>query len=234
MRIKSFSGLLLILASTVTLNSCTSNEIGGSSDVDPETIYFDYKLWGEEGNEDVTLLLQYRFGGKNGTTLVLDEPAKVELDGVEIEADSSNMTGAFYEVIKPVKDFTGKHVIVFTGSDKKEYKEEFSFHPISLRTNIPETIQRDNLVFELEGLEPLDYVRILITDTVFASEGINRVDTVRNGRVIVSRSDLENLVDGPVHMELYKEEERLLKDATREGGRFSISYGVKRDFILAD
>jgi hypothetical protein len=224
----------LTLASTLLLTSCNSNEIGSSKDVNPETIFLDYKLWGEEGNEDITLMLQFRYGGKNGTTLVLGEPSKVELDGEIIPADSSNMTGAFYEMIKPVKSFIGKHSIVFTDINEKQYREEFSFSPVTLRTSLPATIHRDNLVFELDGLEPMDYVRVILNDTSFTSEGINRTDTVRNGQVIISRSDLDSLVNGPVHLEFYREEDRLIKNTPREGGRFSITYGIKRDFNLTD
>ena len=226
--------VFLILTSTSIFLSCTSNEIGSSKDVNPETIYFDYKLWGEEGNDDVTLMLQYRYAGPNGTTLTLDEPSKVELDGEMIRGDSSNMTGAFYEIIKPLKEFTGRHSLVFTDINNKQYREEFSFSPISLRTDIPATVQRDNLVFELDGLQPMDFVRIILNDTSFTSEGVNRIDTVRNGRLVISRSELDSLVNGPVHLELYREEERFLKNATKEGGKFSISYGLKRDFNLTD
>src|SRR5690242_16682538 len=112
--------------------SCTSNEIGNIKDVNPETIWFDYKVWGEEGNEDMTIMLQFRFGGSNGTTLMLDTPSKVELDGIELKADSSRMTGAFYEAIRPVKDFGGKHSIVFTNTNGKKHREEFRFQPLSL------------------------------------------------------------------------------------------------------
>ena len=214
------------------LTACSSHEIGNSNDVNPESIYFDYKIWGEENSDDITVMLQYRFGGPNGTTLVLEEPAKVELDGEEIKVDSSRMTGAFYEVIKPVNEFTGKHTIVFTGSNKKQYKEEFSFQPIRLRTQVPEQIKRGELVFELDGLEPVDFVRILLTDTSFTSEGINRLEMVKNGRVIISRQDLEMVVNGPVHLELYKEVEKPMKNGTEEGGRISITYGLKREFEL--
>ena len=99
---------LFLVSISVALFSCSSNEIGGSKDVNPETIYFDYKVCGEEGDEDVTVMLQYRFAGQNGTTLVLEDSAKVELDGQLIRVDSSKMTGAFYEVIRPAKDFIGK------------------------------------------------------------------------------------------------------------------------------
>ncbi len=230
--INTSSVFLSILAVSFFFISCSSNEIGNGKDVNPNAIYFDYKIWGNEGDDAITVMLQYRFGGSNGTTLVLEEPSKVELDGQQIKTDSSRMTGAFYEIIKPVKDFTGRHSIVFTDINQKQYKEEFSFQPIALRTTIPAEIERDELVFELDGLDPIDYVRVLLNDTSFASEGINRVDTVKNGRVIVSRQDLETVVNGPIHLELYKEVERPVKNGTDEGGKLAITYGVKREFVL--
>ena len=219
---------------SLVISSCGSNEIGDSKDVNPQSIYFDYQVWGEEGRDNVTVLLQYRFAGPNGTTLVLDDPAKVELDGKKIPVDSSRLTGAYYEVSAPVKDFTGKHTIVFTDLDQKQYKEEFEFQPISLKTGIPDTVKRGDLVFDLDGLDPLDYVRVLLTDTSFASKDINRVDTVRNGRITISKEDLQKVVNGPVYLELSKEEEKPLKNSTREGGHLSLSYGIKRDFTLRD
>lgn len=224
--------LPIFLFISLLLISCTSNEIGSSKDVNQDAIYFDYRISGEESNDDISVMFQYHFGGVNGTTLLLEEPSRVELDGEPIKADSSRMTGAFYEVLKPVKDFAGHHTIVFTDLNKKEYKEEFSFQPITLRTTVPEVIKRGDFVFELDGLDPEDYVRVLLTDTSFESEGINRVDTVRNGRVILSRKDLRTVVNGPVTLELYKEEEKSLKNPTEEGGKLSITYGLKREFIL--
>jgi hypothetical protein len=136
--------LLLLSASILTLliSSCTSNEIGNSKDVNPDAIYFDYKIWAEEGKQDVSIMLQYRFGGANGTTLVLNDPAKVELDGASSYLpDSSRMTGAFYEVIKPLAGFSGDHKIIFTDINKKQYEEEFSFQPFKLSTEIPAASQ---------------------------------------------------------------------------------------------
>ena len=139
--------LFLLSAITILFFSCTSNEIGNSKDVNPDAVYFDYKIWGEEGKEDITVLLQYRFGGKNGTTLVLNDPASVNLDGKEIPADSSKLTGAFYELMKPINNFSGKHSIVFTDLNKKKYEEEFSFQPFTLKAAIPAQIKRDDLCF---------------------------------------------------------------------------------------
>jgi hypothetical protein len=232
--LKHLSLFLFLSTAIFFLFSCNSNEIGSSKDVNPGTIWFDYQISGEDSTDDMTVMLQFRFAGANGTTLVLDNPSKVELDSEIIKADSSKMTGAFYEIMKPVKEFTGKHIITFTDINGKQYKEEFSFQPISLKTQIPAAIERGELLFELDGLNHEDYVRVLLTDTAFTSEGINRVDTVRNGRILLSKKDLETVVNGPVQLELIKEDEKPVKSRTAEGGRISISYGLKRLFTLKD
>jgi hypothetical protein len=212
--------------------SCNSNEIGGSKDVNPERIYFDYQVSGEEDDSAVTILLQYRFGGATGTNLILDEPSKVELDGAIIPADSSKMTGAFYELRVPQRMFIGKHSIVFTANNKKQYKEEFFFLPVSLLTDMPDTIERNELVLKLNGLETEDYVRVLLTDTSRYSEGINRIDTVRNGQITITKQNLESLANGPVNLQLIREYERPVKEATEKGGRIAISYGLRSEFVL--
>src|SRR5215203_2859812 len=125
MRILSFFSLSLFC-----LAACDNNaEIGNAKDVNPESIYYDYKMWAEEGKEEATVMLQYRFGGEHGTTLVLNEPAKVVFDGVELKVDSAKLTGAFYEVVKPVRELKGNHTIVFTDMNGKGHKEDFSFEP---------------------------------------------------------------------------------------------------------
>ena len=224
----------LLIFSFLIVFSCTGNEIGDSKDVNPESIYFDYKIWGEEGNDKLTVKLQYRFAGENGTTLLLDEPGKVELDGEILKADSSKITGVFYEVQKPVAAFAGKHTIIFTAGNNKQYKEVFNFQPISFANPVPADIQRGDLVFEFNGLSGDDKVRVVMTDTSYLSEEINRVDTVKNGRLIISKEELLALSNGPVHLEITKENERPVKNGTMEGGRLSISYGLKREFMLKD
>jgi hypothetical protein len=223
---------VLFFSFSILIFSCTSNEIGNSKDVNPEAVYFDYKIWGEEGKDDVTVLLQYRFGGKNGTTLVLNDPAMVSLDGKQIPADSSKLTGAFYEVMYPINNFSGKHTISFADLNMKKYEEEFEFRPFTLKTKIPDQVKRGDLVFEMEGLNPVDYIRVFATDTSFESPGINRIDTVKNGRLLISMTDLESLVNGPINLEFYKEDERPVKKGTKEGGVIAITYGVKREFEL--
>jgi hypothetical protein len=226
---------ILVSIPIFSLFSCTSDEIGNSKDVNPEAVFFDYEVWAEEGKEDVTVNLQYRMGGKKGTTLVLGEPSKVILDGEQLKVDSAKVTGAYYEVQKPLSTFTGKHTISFTDLKNKEYSEEFEFIPFSLEPDVPSTLNRGDLVFNFKGLDSVDVLSVTLTDTSFQSADItNDIDTVRNGRLVIKAHRLSALINGPIHLQFYREQMLPLKNATKEGGKFMISYGLKRDFELKD
>lgn len=224
----------LILISTLILFSCTSNEIGNIKDVNPDAVFFDYEIWSEEDREDVTINLQYRMGGKNGTTLVLGEPSRVTFDGEQLIVDSAKVTGAYYEVQKSFASFPGKHTISFTDLNNKEYSEEFEFTPFTLEPNVPAILNRGDLVFNFKGLQAVDYLNVILTDTSFKSHDINDIDTVRNGQLVIKADRLSALVNGPIHLQFFREQILPLKRPTKEGGRFMITYGLKRDFELKD
>ena len=217
----------------IFLISCTSNEIENSKDVNPNAVFFDYEIWADEG-KDVTVNLQYRMGGKNGTTLVLDEPSKVSLDGEQLNVDSAKVTGAYYEIQKPAASFAGKHTISFTDLNNKEYNEEFEFTPFTLQPEIPATLNRGDLVFSFKGLDSVDHLSVILTDTSFTSVDINDIDSVKNGRLVISADRLSALVNGPINLQLYKEKEKPVKNGTKEGGRLLLRYGIKREFELKD
>ena len=225
---------LLFVIPVILLTSCGMGETDRRKEVNPESIYFDYKIWGEEGYDSLTVRLQYRNGGRNGASLLVNEPGKVELDGESLRADSSKMTGVYYEVQKPVAGFRGKHTITFTVNNRKQYQEVFDFQPVSLSGPVPLRIKRGDLVFRFDGLSPEDNIRVLMTDTSYLSEEINRVDSVRNGRLVITEEELTGLSSGPVYLEITKEYERPVRNGTRKRGRLSVSYGLKREFILTD
>lgn len=211
---KGFLAGALYLA--VFLVGCTSNEDKGSKRFSPDAIYFDYNVWGDEESGMVTVKLQFRDGGPAGTSLVLDDPARVEFDGEQLRVDSSRMNGAWYEISKPLIDFNTRHRIVYTDIDEIQHREEFNFNVFYLNTELPKVIKRGNLIIEIEGLESKDYIKVLLTDTTFYGRGIDRIDTVQNGRVTITRRDMDNLKNGPVSLEFYRDEEHAL---TQTGGR---------------
>lgn len=221
----------------VLLFSCQNSDkpdvMVGSSEADPEFIYFDYQVKGEETNDSVTVLLQFRQDYANGRTLKLDPPSQVTLDGELLKADSTKITGAFYEIQKQVDSFAGPHTILFTGVNKTQYKETFSFQPLQLLTSLPETLPAEDLWLELAGTEPGDLVRLVLTDTVFGSEGIDRLDTLADNRLLISREDLAGLAPGPIQLFLVKETNQPLKNGTYSGGNLFSTFELRREFMLS-
>jgi hypothetical protein len=216
--------------------ACRHNDkragIGSSSEVSAESVFLDYQVMGEEGNDSITLLLQFRAWNEYGGTLLLDPPGAVQLDGEFIKADSANVTGAYYEIQKPVAGFNGDHTILFTYNADKKNTAHFTFQQMELATEIPPRVYHDSLDLSFRGLDSGDLVRVLLTDTLFGSEGIDRLDTVKNGHIIITPDNLKMLTNGPIQLQLVKESETPIKNGDKRRGRLYMSYRLKREFLL--
>lgn len=230
MRVSNWLPVLLVLI----LAGCTNEENSDSVEREDTTAYFfDYRVWGDEGNPDMNILLQFRKDDELGMGQLI-EPGKVELDGIALQPDSARYTGAFYELQVPFESFEGEHTISYTSPSGSEFKETFRFRPLMLTEPIPAVMSRGDWILELAGTEAGDKVRIIAIDTSFDSNDINIVETLHNGRVVLEREDLSNLVNGPIYLEIIREVEREVSEGTPAGGRFSLSYGLKREFELRD
>lgn len=217
------------------LFSCTSNEIGNSKDVNPETIYLYYTVSYEDGDDSVGCFLQYRFAGENGTTLVLNSPAGVSIDGVTITVDSSTVSGAYYQKNFAVKEFAGKHVIAYTDMNGKVHKEPFSFDPVVCTTALPEVIDRSDVSFEFAGSLTDDEAVITISDTSVQTEDVRVISKLTRGKITVTAEELKPLVNGPLTIEISKSIGQPFMHPTQEGGLFAIMYGIKKmETLLKD
>ena len=105
----------------IFISACTNNTPGNRKNIDPDAVFFEYIIRGDEDDSNVTVYIQFRIGGPNGYTLTLKDPAKVELDGETISMDSAKLTGAYYELQKPADLFPGKHTLSI-----RETSSEFS------------------------------------------------------------------------------------------------------------
>ena len=73
-----------------------------------------------------------------------------------------------------------------------------------------------------------------MVDTSFATEDVNEEIRVRKGKIDIGAEELVNLAKGPITLEIYKEEEKPLKNVSTEGGRLSIRYSLRRQFTFID
>lgn len=213
------------------LASCTDEDVIKMKAKDTG-IFAHYDIRAEEGTEMATCVVRFYTDKTRKNTLTLDEPSKVEIDGQEIPVDSSRFLGTYYEIQKPVTEFEGPHTITFTNDNHKEYEEELSFKSLSLLTALDQPISRTDLVLELEGVQPEDIVRVVMIDTAFYSDGINTLETVKDGQLVIEKSQLQTLKNGPVVLEISKESEKSLASGVQ--GMLTTTYSLRRELILID
>ncbi len=226
--------LILLLFAVPFLLSCHNTERKEKT-ADPVNTYYDYQIWAEEGTNDATIRLQYKEGGEEGEALALDKGAKVLFDNTGLRVDSSRFTGAYYELLKPVAELAGPHAILLVDEAGKEYRETFTFTPFALASEIPEEVKRKPFRIRLKNFpDTPTTIRLVITDTSLQSADVNDEMLVRNGTIHVTEQQLANLTNGPATLEIYREEEWPIHNDSGAGGKFLITYGIKREFELVE
>lgn len=230
----SKTSVVLFLGFAALAAGCKNNDKTAEKKTGHDWIYFDYTITAWEDSENVTCVFQYKNGDADGEAINI-EPGKVKLDEQQAEPDSTKLSGFFYEVQKPFDSFAGKHTIVFTTRDDKQYKNEFEFSPFTFQKELPGKIHRKPFEIELKYFPPTEKsVRLLLLDTAFESSGFNDLVPVINGKINIDQSILSTIKKGPINFELYMEQQLPLKQATKAGGKISITYGLKRAFELVE
>lgn len=225
----------LALSLVLLLAGCnTGEEAPAKRGISAENLFLEYQVWGDEERGHVNVLLQLRQRNSKGKTLRMDPPGFIKLDDEALQPDSSRMTGIFYESQKPLETFAGRHTITIGDGNKELVSEQFDYTPFTLATPLKGRVGRDALVLKLTGLKADDQVRVTLVDTVFRTQDINEVMPVVNGRLQITRQQLEDVKTGPVTLLLFKEEDRYLDNPTLRGGKMAVTYGLMREFELGD
>jgi hypothetical protein len=214
---------LSTLLTFLLLTACTSNEIGESKDVVQEKIYQEYSITYNEGNPNIDVFCQYRFGGKNGTTLVLNMPSEVKFDGEKLNVDSNGVSGAYYKTNKPAANFMGKHSFVFTNIDKKQYENSFTFD--EFKVAFPSVAQKNKpleISFTTSPLGADDYVEI---NTVDSDSSFSITNSGTN--VIIPIEELQRQKKNDVQLEAHLYRNIPLQQNTTEGGKLFMHYTLK-------
>ncbi|HEX2848736.1 MAG TPA: hypothetical protein VHN59_19475 [Chitinophagaceae bacterium] len=224
----------IAVASLISCNAAVQQEEQFKAPAD--MLYMDYQVTGEEERGEVTVRLVFRYGGPEGRGMLLDTSASVSFDGQRLKADSSKMGGAYYEARYLAQGFEGLHEIEYKDGLGKVYVDTFSFPFFSLISGgLPAMVSRaKGLELEINGLKEKDELHAMLTDTSFYGRGIDRLDTLKEGKIVFTQQDLARLKNGPVHLEFYLEKERGLNQTGRQGGRLYLSYNLSREFILEE
>ena len=205
---------------------CTSNEIGESKDVAQETIFQQYTVSYNEGDENVAICARFRFAGDDGTTLVLTDPSGVQFDGVALAVDSSDFEGAFYKKDLLACNFFGNNQYRFTDIDKKRYDNSFSFDEFKL-LDIPASAPKNQPLqfkFKASQLAPGDRIEI---DAIETDSTFSVTYPGEDSLITIPVEELQRQKGGQIKLvsTLYKKTP--LQQSTKEGGYLEMAYTLK-------
>jgi hypothetical protein len=225
MQIKRFLAVTGLMAGFA---ACTSNEIGNSKDVAQESIYQQYSVSYTEGDEKAAIYAQFRFGGKNGTTLLLNSPSGISLDGSPIKVDSSDLGGAFYQLHKPVADFYGTHHLVFTDINSKKFDNDFLFEKCSLLNPPAQAAKNTPLILQFDSstFRPGDEITVSSSGTD-SSFSVTKTIGTGDFAVTIPAADINRQRVKELRLDISLSRNVPLQQNTREGGELNIRYKLK-------
>jgi hypothetical protein len=225
MQIRQF----LVFSSLVAaMAACSSNEISNSREVAPETVHQQYQIHSNESDDRVNLQAQFRFGGSNGTTLVLNDPSNVSIDGEVIKVDSSKFGGAFYELSRSAATFKGTHRFVFTDINGKKYENSFVFEPLRLNQPPVSTSKKQPLVltFEASTLQNGDQIEISTTGSD-SSFSVSHVVSNNQNTVEIPAAQLARQKNNKLVLDITLQRSLALQQQTAEGGSMDLHQRLK-------
>lgn len=218
----------------IIFGACKSKKQAAPKEDLLRNIYFDYNISADADYDKLTLKLKFLEDDDMGDAIQPEGLQSVKLDNEMLQPDSTKMNGVYYEVQKPINDFAGNHRIEVETVNGQTYTETFKFAPFTLTTALPETIKKEDLPLDFSGLEKKDMIRLVLTDTSFSHNGINRMDSVSDNHYILSKADLQKLSNGPVIMEIAREYKRPIKKGDESIGVFRIDCTLRRSFNLVE
>jgi hypothetical protein len=217
---------MILLAAVVT--GCKNRQ---QEAYDPKKTEADYAITFNEGEDSVHVFISFK-NYDDGEGVFLPEPAAVLFDGKKLEPVDSKFAGYFYEIFLPVNNFTGNHYIIYTDVNNNESRENIRFEPLTLTTEMPDTIGDRDLELRFKGVQPADILTFVLRDT-----SVNHDDLVLDTRagdsiLLINNSDFKMFDDGPVQVEITRESLRTNKISGGTRTHFKMMYNIKKELYL--
>ncbi|MFL5788849.1 MAG: hypothetical protein ACJ748_12395 [Flavisolibacter sp.] len=191
-------------------------------------------VWADENSGSVSCHFIFTKGRYSDKGVAIPGKGKLQLDGIELRADSSKFNGYYYDYISEITPFSKKHLLVFTDPNGDIYKDDFDFIPPVVENSLNERMSRKPFHLALKNIPERAYIRLVLTDTSFYSKDVNELVPVIDGKIEITQKMLNNLKNGQISLELFEELEKSLFKHTPYEGKFSLSYHIQREFDLTD
>lgn len=229
MKLRTTALRLVPAAALMLLNAACSMETVSSKDVNPEAVYQDYSMTYKEDSGSTHISAQFRVGGWSGTTIELEAPAELKVNGAPVS--KSTLFGTRYE--KSTGGFVRTVVFEYKTADGKVLTNSISIDPLYLRQAPAVASAHAPYVVELDA--PALGSGESVSAELFqeSRDAHDRIEyrtaraTYNSGRAVFPVAELKKLANGMAKLRLSRSKRQGLAQATREGGGISASYVLR-------
>ncbi|MCC6138383.1 MAG: hypothetical protein IT287_07100 [Bdellovibrionaceae bacterium] len=219
-----------IIVSTFFFTACSSDTVG-SGDVNPNAIHQDYSIDYREDSHTSTLKAQFRVGGSTGTTVELEPPSALYVNGNS--PHKSTFFGTSYSIaqsgIVPTAYFE------FRAETGERYINSINLNTVQITANPSPIMIGANYYI------PVSTFPLAAGDTLhatlqqeFVENGINRYVYLEGryestySRIVFTVYDISRLRNGIAELHLSRSQRKALLDTTpRGGGEISSHYYLR-------
>lgn len=207
-----------------------------SDKVDPSNIYQRYLLIYNKSDNITHACAQFRDGGSAGSSVVLNSPSSIKLNGEALTYQSLPYR-LYYHYYKKYNEEVSVAEFIFTDKNNKTYTNIANMAvagSISIPANINTIVRYEDFVLSWVGVVVKDNETVsldLITnDTAF----YYTVSSVGASEIIVPKSDLEYLQTGSANLIIRRELNTNLQAATEKGGEIKFIYEAEKEVTIAN
>ncbi len=218
---------VLAIVAVSFISSCASNEIGHSKDVNQDEINQGYSIYYNQVNKAAEITAFFRFAGPNGTTLILDKPSTVNLNGEELNLVESDSRGAYYSKVFEDVIPDREYELVFSDINGEIYTNRVKWKNIKV-DSVPLSIEsnHDDLIikFDSDPDNRFEEVEVSISD---AEQTVTEIfKNVVMKRVVIKADKLKPL-HGKAEVSIKRYGYHHLKQQAHAGGYFNTQYELK-------
>lgn len=197
-----------------------------------DELFLDYQVTGEEGADQVSVLVQFRERNSYGPTVELRQGAGIELDGNKLDFNKETRNGPIYIASRSLNEFKGSHQLIYTDSKGRKWRQDLIFSVFSLSgdSTLNRPIDSAGFVLTIRAEPAFNKIRVLLTDTSYAGKEIDKTLLVKRNQIHITKNDLKGLKSGPVQLELVAEKHHILERKGQANGALHVAYTLRREF----
>lgn len=216
--------LVICLMISIIFINCKSTEVADSADVNQDKIYQSYNVTYNEEENTITTKAVFRFGGTNGTTLILSDPSNIIINGEEMKGGEEFLQGYLYRENNFKKKYT-EFEFIFTDTENKKYKNSLKIELIEF-VDLPDTIRKSQtniIAWKGAPIQSNETVMLLIktgeTSDITISSDIKGANSIS-----IDTASISNLSTGLANIQIVRKISKVLSESGDIGGVISGNY----------